>query len=73
MPRLYYSPINGSQAGRILARKFGRTAETRIARPIGNSMYDSLQTSLNRRFANGVSLAASYIWSKSIGICGSDK
>ena len=69
---LNYAPINGGQAGRILARQFGRTAETRIAQPIGNSMYDSLQTSLNRRFANGVSFMASYTWSKSIGICCSD-
>ena len=69
---LNYSPINGGQNGRILARKFGRTAETRTARPIGNSQYDSLQSSLDRRFANGFQMGVSYTWSKSLGVCCSD-
>ena len=66
---LNYAPVNGGQNGRLLAVKFGRTAETREAAPIGNSHYDSLQTSLERRFANGLQFGASYTWSKSIGIC----
>lgn len=66
---LNYAPINGGQGGRILAAKFGRTAETREAAPIGNSHYDSLQTSLERRFSAGFQLGISYTWSKSIGIC----
>ena len=53
-------------------RSFGRTAETRLVAPIGNSHYDSLQTSLERRFAAGYQLGISYTWSKSIGICCSD-
>lgn len=69
---LNYSPINGGQAGRILAQRFGRTAETRLTAPIGNSHYDSLQTSLNRRFANGFQFGASYTWGKGIGICCSE-
>ncbi|MBN8729708.1 MAG: TonB-dependent receptor [Acidobacteria bacterium] len=69
---LNYAPVGGGQAGRILARKFGRTAETREAAPIGNSHYDSLQTSLERRFSGGLQLGISYTWSKSIGICCSD-
>jgi hypothetical protein len=66
---LNYAPINGGNNGRILAAKFGRTAETRMVTPIGNSHYDSLQTSLERRFAAGMQLGVSYTWSKSIGIC----
>ncbi|MBL8177201.1 MAG: TonB-dependent receptor [Bryobacterales bacterium] len=66
------APINGGQAGRALARKFGRTAETRLVAPIGNSQYDSLQTSIERRFASGLQFGASYTWSKSLGICCSE-
>jgi hypothetical protein len=66
---LNYAPVNGGNNGRILAAKFGRTAETRLVTPIGNSHYDGLQTSLERRFAAGMQLGVSYTWSKSIGIC----
>jgi hypothetical protein len=66
---LNYAPINGGNTGRILAARFGRTAETRLVTPIGNSRYDSLQTSLERRFAAGYQLGISYTWSKSLGIC----
>ncbi|MBM3755604.1 MAG: hypothetical protein FJW38_16660 [Acidobacteria bacterium] len=69
---LNYAPINGGQNGRLLARQFGRTAETRLVAPIGNSHYDSLQTSLERRFSGGLHLGVSYTWSKSIGVCCSD-
>jgi hypothetical protein len=69
---LNYAPINGGNAGRLLAARFGRTAETRLVAPIGNSHYDSLQTSLERRFAAGLHFGVSYTWSKSIGICCSE-
>jgi hypothetical protein len=69
---LNYAGINGGQNGRILARRFGRTAETRIAAPIGNSKYDALQTSLNRSFSAGLQLGVSYTWSKSLGTCCSE-
>ena len=66
---LNYAPINGGNNGRLLAAKFGRTAETRLVAPIGNSQYDSLQTSLERRFSGGLHFGAAYTWSKSMGIC----
>ncbi|MBL8230741.1 MAG: TonB-dependent receptor [Bryobacterales bacterium] len=69
---LNYAPINGGNTGRVLARQFGRTAETRLVTPIGNSQYDSLQTSLERRFSGGLQLGLSYTWSKSMGICCSE-
>jgi hypothetical protein len=62
----------GTNAGRALNRLFGRTAETRLVAPIGNTHYDSLQTRLDHRFAGGFQIGASYTWSKSIGICCSD-
>ncbi len=69
---LNYAPINGGNNGRILAQRFGRTAETRLVTPIGNAHYDSLQSSLDRRYANGLQIGLSYTWSKSIGICCSE-
>jgi hypothetical protein len=69
---LNVAPINGGTAGRVLNQRFGRTAETRLVTPIGNSHYDSLQASLERRFAQGLQLGFSYTWSKSIGICCSE-
>ncbi len=38
----------------------------------GTNKYDSLQTSLQRRFANGVQVNVAYTWSKAIGICCND-
>jgi hypothetical protein len=67
---LNWSPINGGQAGRQLNQKFGRTGQTRLIAPIGDSRYDALQTRLERRFANGVQFAVNYTFSKSTGIAG---
>jgi hypothetical protein len=69
---LNWAPIGGGNAGRQLFQKFGRTAETRIVAPLGDSQYDALQTSLQRRFSNGVQLGVNYTLSKSIGIAGND-
>jgi hypothetical protein len=67
---LNWSPIGGGQAGRQLNKAFGRTAQTRLVAPIGDSKYDGLQTRLDRRFRNGVQLGVSYTLSKSTGIAG---
>src|SRR5438094_2915384 len=67
---LNWSPIGGGQAGRQLNQKFGRTGQTRLIAPIGDSQYDALQTRLERRFANGVQVAVNYTLSKSTGIAG---
>jgi len=66
---LNWSPIGGGQAGRQLAA-YGRTAQTRVVEPIGDSQYDALQTRLDRRFAGGFQLGVSYTLSKSTGIEG---
>jgi hypothetical protein len=67
---LNWSPINGGQTGRQLNQKFGRTAQTRLIAPIGDTKYDALQARLDRRFANGFQLAVGYTLSKSVGIAG---
>src|SRR4029078_7344424 len=64
------APIGGGQAGRHLNQKFGRTGQTRLIAPIGDSQYDALQTRLDRRFANGIQIGANYTYSKSTGISG---
>ena len=50
---LNWSPIGGGQAGRQLNQQFGRTGQTRLIAPIGDSQYDALQARLDRRFSNG--------------------
>jgi len=67
---LNWSPIGGGTAGKQLAAKFGRTAQTRVVAPIGDSQYDALQTRLDRRFANGFQMGVTYTLSKSTGIEG---
>jgi len=67
---LNWSPIGGGQAGRQLNQKFGRTGQTRLIAPIGDSQYDALQTRLDRRFANGIQIGANYTYSKATGIAG---
>jgi len=67
---LNWSPIGGGQAGRQLNQKFGRTGQTRLIAPIGNSRYDALQTRLERRFMNGIQFAVYYTLAKSTGIAG---
>ena len=67
---LNWSPIGGATAGRQLNRQFGRTGQTRLIAPIGDSRYDALQTRLERRFANGFQFGVNYTWSKSTGIAG---
>jgi hypothetical protein len=55
-----------------LNQKFGRTAQTLLVAPIGDTQYDALQTRLDRRFANGFQMGVNYTWSKSIGIEGAE-
>jgi hypothetical protein len=64
--------INASQTpgsgdeGRPLFPQFGRTATTREWDGRTHSIYHALQTTLNRRFKDGLLLKASYTWSKAI-------
>jgi hypothetical protein len=59
--------VGGGTASQPLNKLFGRRASTSLQNGIANSHYDSLQTSLKRRFSNGLLLNASYTWSKVIG------
>jgi hypothetical protein len=68
-----WSPIGGGQAGRQLNRLYGRTAQTRLVAPVGDTKYDALQARLDRRFSNGFQIGVGYTLSKSIGIAGAPR
>jgi hypothetical protein len=56
-------------AGQPLNVRFpGRNAPTTLYDGFANSHYDSLQTSLKRRFSNGLQMQANYTWSKAMGL-----
>ena len=61
------SQIPGSgDEGRPLFAEFGRTTTTREWDGRTHSIYHSLQTTLNRRFKDGLLLKSAYTWSKAI-------
>jgi outer membrane receptor protein involved in Fe transport len=61
--------VGGGAASQPLNQRFpGRRAVTTLYDGFANSHYDSLQTSLKRRFSNGLQLQANYTWSKVIGL-----
>jgi hypothetical protein len=62
------NPITGAGTA---VREFGaRFAEIDYKTSGGNSHYNSLQTTLNRRFSTGLSLAGTYNWAHDIGNTG---
>ncbi len=66
-----WAPLGTGQNGRQLISRYPgvrRTAQTLLIAPVGGSKYDSLQTGLKRRFANGLQMDMHYTWSKSIGV-----
>jgi hypothetical protein len=65
---LNWSPIGGGPAGRQLNTKFGRTGQTLLITPVGNSEYNALQTRVDRRFRNGFQFGMSYTLSRSEGV-----
>ena len=60
--------VGGGVASQPLFQQFGRAATTTLYNGMANSHYDSLQTSLKKRFSNGLQFQASYSWSKVIGL-----
>jgi hypothetical protein len=64
--------LGAGLAGQPLFQKFGRTATTNVYYPWGSARYDSVQSTLERRFAQGYSLKFAYTFSKNIGMCCGD-
>jgi hypothetical protein len=67
---LNWSPIGGGNAGRQLNQQFGRTAQTRLVAPVGNTSYHALQSKLERRFSQGLQVGVNYTYSRAMGIAG---
>lgn len=65
-----YGRIGGGAASRVYFPSTGRNVSLAVVNRLGNSTYDSLQATLDRRFANGVSMNLAYAWSKCIGMAG---
>jgi hypothetical protein len=55
-------------AGRPYAAAFGRRIRTRYWDGMASSNYHSLQTTLNRHFANGLFVKGAYTWSKALNM-----
>jgi outer membrane receptor protein involved in Fe transport len=64
--------LGAGAAGQVFNQRFGRTVATELLTPIGHNDYDSLQSSLQRRFGKGYQVNVSYTFSKVIGICCDD-
>src|SRR5262249_46520136 len=70
-----YVDLNAGQVpgqgnnGRPFFPNFRRTVTTALVDSLGHTKYDSLQTSLTRRFQNGFQFNMAYTFSKAIGIC----
>jgi hypothetical protein len=64
-----YGFIGGGTPGMVLNQRFGRNATTNFFTHQGGfrGSYDSLQTTLNRRFHGGYMMRLAYTWSKAIG------
>ncbi len=62
--------VGGGVNSQPLFQRFGRRSTTFIQDGLANSHYDSLQTSLKRRFSGGLQLQANYTWGKGIGLAG---
>jgi hypothetical protein len=64
--------IGAGNAGRPFFPNFGRTVTTQLVTPVGHTKYNSLQATLERRFANGIQVNTAYTWSKAVGVCCND-
>lgn len=61
--------IGTGNAGRPYSAPFGRNVTTSLVTPLGHTIYDSLQTKFDARYATGAQISIGYTWSKAIGVC----
>lgn len=54
--------------GRPLFQQFGVTTSRQFLIPMATNRYDALQTTVSRRFSQGLFFTTSYTWSKTMGI-----
>jgi hypothetical protein len=60
-----YGQLGGGSASQPAA-KFGNFASISVLEPYQNGVYNSMQATLNRRFANGLTFQSAYTYSKDI-------
>ncbi len=65
-------PTTGAPLSTDFMRPYQGYGEIRLYDYKGFSNYHSLQTSLQRRFDNGIMVTAFYVWSKALGIADGD-
>lgn len=65
-----YGQVGGGAASRVYYAQTGRNGSLATVNRLGNSAYDSLQTTLNRRFSEGFQVETNYVWSKCISMAG---
>lgn len=69
--QINYAELGQGNNGRVLYKPFGRTAGTSLrTRPPNWNLYNSLQTSLTRRFTGCCQMQAAYTFSKSLSYTG---
>ena len=64
-----YGQVGGGVASAALYKLLGTSTEEDAILPIGHTNYNSLQATLQRRFANGFQLRSTYTYSKWLGLC----
>lgn len=65
-----YGVVGGGAAGRIYFPQTQRNVSLAVVNRLGNSAYDSLQLTLDRRFSEGFQINTAYTWSKCISLAG---
>ena len=64
---LNYSPPGSGDDGGALFRKFGFASSASQVQLDANSIYNSLQVNLKKRFAHGLAFTTAYTWQRGIG------
>ena len=67
-----HGQVGGGAASQPYFRLFGITGAARVILPIVSMSYHSFQTTLDRRFTNGITFQAAYTRSKWMGMCCSE-
>ena len=65
-----YGFPGGGSTSRVYYATTKRNTSTAVVNRLGNSAYDSLQATLERRFAGDYQVNLSYTWSKCMGVAG---
>jgi len=67
--QLNIGTLGGGRASQPYFQKFGNPGSINQQTGVGSSHYDSLQATMERRFASGYALRAAYTFSKIISVC----